>query len=153
MNNEDQFKNNSENFLREIRDTRKEMYEKLYANIPVAKDDPDYFKKANDYLNSLGIGGIMKLLGYDNVKEAKLIWEGIQATKYNHHTKQREPDLKTRLSYMHYVLPRVKQEKKEDEEQDNNKKSNIEYIPPDWFHPEKIAAKTNSDLTVKNEKD
>jgi hypothetical protein len=138
MDNKDNLGRNAEKFYEDIKETHDEMHEKLYANIPIPVDDPKYFKKANAYLNELGIESILRLLGFDKIEEAKLIWEGLHAKRYNHYVKEWEPDPKTILSYMNHVSAKIKQEKKEKETKPSLDNNNITYIPPDWFDVDKI---------------
>jgi hypothetical protein len=128
MDSQGKFKEKVEEFYSDIKSCKK-IYEKLYANIPVSKDDTKYAEKANAYLNNLGIAGIIELLGFDKVNEAIFIWGGLHAMKYNRLTEQMEPDLAMRLQHLRYFTSRVKQEKKGIE--DTGPTVNV--ILPDWY--------------------
>jgi hypothetical protein len=135
MDQSSQFEEEAEQFIGTARQDHDDMLKKVYANIPVAPEDPDYSKKVNAYLTEIGFEGIMKLLGYDDLKIAKLVMEGLEATKFNHYENYRETDLKTRLAYLYFIEGKIKEGK---QTQNALVQNNITYIPHSWFHPEKI---------------
>ena len=137
MDQDSQFNQKTEQFITTTRQDHDDMLKKLYANIPVAPEDPDYNNKVNNYLAKIGFKGIMELLGYDDLKMATLVMEGLKATKYNHFTNSYEADPKTRLSYIVFTERKIKEEKEERKDLNHN---NITYIPPSWFDADAILA-------------
>jgi len=133
MDRNSQFEQEAEKFIGATRQEHEDVLKKLYAKIPIAADDPDYTKKINNYLEKIGFKGIIKLLGYDNLKIAALVMEGLGATKYNRYEDSREADLKTRLTYINFAERKIKEEK-----QNALTQNNYTYVPPTWFHAGKI---------------